>query len=796
MIQSRTTNPRRCLLNEAIADGFKTKAFHQRTLQRLQNTWESLSTEQTTWLQSCIARVNSEETATAKTRLARKLTKATEQSVRTTAQGASRFANAERVRNLTSQSLPQPLLDLLSKGPKFALTQSPSHQTNRLVEIGVERAIQALRWRDHFHRHPQTASAAPAVRLPASFNNTAANQAPVSDRPTEAAYKETKKRIQAAFKHRRPPGASNANKEQLEALKSLRKDESIIVKPSDKGKGLVLLNKDDYVTKAQTVTSTYQKLKGDPTRKTEAETKRIIKTRLQDKVESRTIMALLPQSSRAAELYGLPKDHKPDIPLRPIVSACGDPLDKITWFLERIATQLLHHVPAHLKNTDEYLNRLKQQYPDNKLPEKSIIFSVDVVNLYGNIPPDEATEALLELLADHHSEINTFNLETDDLRALLTHCLSNNNLRFGSHYYRQVTGIAMGSRIAPPLAIIFMGALERKFLEATTHKPDIYMRYIDDVLGVWTHGEDKLLEFVSELNSIHPSIKFTMESSTKTGSIAFLDTTISVKPDGSYTTELYIKPTSAGVIMNYDSAQPATTKRAVLKSQIQRAIRLSSDEEAQHRSINLISELFANNGYPKRAIKSAVWRALHPTRPEQQKKKDSTTRIILPYIDDDVARTVNGIIKNSGLDLRPAWTNNNTIRQRLVRSALEPPPCPGGGRACNTCAAGLAGRCHTSNVVYKITCCLCNITYVGETGRMIRYRFNEHLADARNRRCDSPFGDHFRDSHPNHPVKPADLAITILQKTNNIKDRKIAESIHIREELPKLNTQATSWLLL
>ena len=558
---------------------------------------------------------------------------------------------------------------------------------------------------------------------------------------------------------------------------------------------MVLLNREDYVTKAQTITATYEKLKGDPTKKTEAATKRLVKSCLKDKVDSRTITALLPQSSRAAELYGLPKDHKPGIPLRPIVSACGDPLDKITWFLERIATQLLAHVPAHLRNTEDYLARLNQQYPGHHLPEGAIVFSVDVVNLYGNIPPDEAIEDFLELVTDHRSDINTFDLETNDLRSLLTHCLANNHLRFGHDYYRQVTGIAMGSRIAPPLAIIFMGALEQKFLEAATHKPDIYMRYIDDVLGVWTHGVDRLREFLSELNSVHPTIQFTMDSSAETGSLAFLDTTISVKPDGHYSTELFIKPTSAGIIMHQDSAQPTTTKRAVLNAQVQRAIRLSSDEAAKHRSIELITQLFLNNGYPRQAIKSAVWRARQPTQPEQQ-KKEKTTRVVLPFIDDEVARTVHGILKGSGLNLSPAWSNGNTIRQRLVRSALDPPPCPGGGRACNTCAAGLAGRCHTANTVYKITCRLCQATYIGETGRMVRYRFNEHLADARHRRPDTPFGDHYNDHHQSHSIKPEDLCITILQRTNNIKDRKIAESIHIREEMPKLNTQVASWTLL
>ena len=47
--------------------------------------------------------------------------------------------------------------------------------------------------------------------------------------------------------------------------------------------------------------------------------------------------------------------------MRPIVSACGDPIDKLSWFLERIITQLLIFVPAHLKNTYDFLDRLKKK---------------------------------------------------------------------------------------------------------------------------------------------------------------------------------------------------------------------------------------------------------------------------------------------------------------------------------------------------------------------------------------------------------------------------------------------------
>ena len=46
----------------------------------------------------------------------------------------------------------------------------------------------------------------------------------------------------------------------------------------------------------------------------------------------------------------------------------------------------------------------------------------------------------------------------------------------------------MGSRVAPPLAIVFMNAIESLLLTAPTsqHQPITYIRYIDDVLGIWT----------------------------------------------------------------------------------------------------------------------------------------------------------------------------------------------------------------------------------------------------------------------------------------------------------------------
>lgn len=74
------------------------------------------------------------------------------------------------------------------------------------------------------------------------------------------------------------------------------------------------------------------------------------------------------------------------------------------------------------------------------------------------------------------------------------------------------------------------------------------MRYIDDVLGVWTHREGALDEFLAHINGSHPNINFTMESTTNQGGLALLDTLITLKHKCS--TEGYIEPTSLGVLIH------------------------------------------------------------------------------------------------------------------------------------------------------------------------------------------------------------------------------------------------------
>ena len=84
--------------------------------------------------------------------------------------------------------------------------------------------------------------------------------------------------------------------------------------------------------------------------------------------------------------------------------------------------------------------------------------------------------------------------------------LTMNNFSFNNEHYLQVHGTAMGTRMAPSYANLFMGRFEQHAIANALHKPLIWWRFIDDIFLIWTEGEEHLKHFISHLSSIHPYI--------------------------------------------------------------------------------------------------------------------------------------------------------------------------------------------------------------------------------------------------------------------------------------------------
>ena len=186
----------------------------------------------------------------------------------------------------------------------------------------------------------------------------------------------------------------NLSDEQHAAIEHLAKDKTIVVTKADKGNAVVVQNIDDYQAKVMTIlndTSKFQLLNEDPARKRE--------TRLQGylrslKLAKEVTKAIQPCGSRAVVLYGLPKIHKGGAPVRPIISAIGIYNYKLAKWLAGILTPLWKESPFMLKDTFEFVNKVKEIKTDTD----KFMLSFDVESLFTNVPTDETIEIMLKKL--------------------------------------------------------------------------------------------------------------------------------------------------------------------------------------------------------------------------------------------------------------------------------------------------------------------------------------------------------------------------------------------------------------
>ena len=153
--------------------------------------------------------------------------------------------------------------------------------------------------------------------------------------------------------------------------------------------------------------------------------------------------------------------------------------------------------------------------------------------------------------------------------------LKNNSFEFGNKIKQQISGTAIGTKFGPPYACIFVSNLETKFPEGQHLQPLAWLRYIDDIFLMWTHGEESLEKFLEELNDFNQNIKFTSDYSAK--NIPFLDLKVGLK-DGKITTDLHVKPTDHHQYLHFSSAHPNHTKRSLVFSQTLRMSRLCSNK--------------------------------------------------------------------------------------------------------------------------------------------------------------------------------------------------------------------------
>ena len=122
-----------------------------------------------------------------------------------------------------------------------------------------------------------------------------------------------------------PRTKSNVTKDEQSALRSLANNRNIVIKPADKGGGLVVMNTKDYVFEAHRQlnnTKFYRKIYVKNTKDIDAEINKTVRSLWeQDEIDLNCLSYLTPESTKPGRFYMLPKIHKNKLPPpgRPIV---------------------------------------------------------------------------------------------------------------------------------------------------------------------------------------------------------------------------------------------------------------------------------------------------------------------------------------------------------------------------------------------------------------------------------------------------------------------------------------------
>ena len=119
--------------------------------------------------------------------------------------------------------------------------------------------------------------------------------------------------------------------------------------------------------------------------------------------------------------YGLPKIHKPDTPLRPIVSSCGSVTYGVAKELTKILKPLVGKFPHHINSTQDFVEQVKHI----TLGPGECLSSNDVSALFTLVSVDPALNIIRDLLGKYHTLKERTVLAVTDIILLLEFCLKN-----------------------------------------------------------------------------------------------------------------------------------------------------------------------------------------------------------------------------------------------------------------------------------------------------------------------------------------------------------------------------------
>ena len=299
-------------------------------------------------------------------------------------------------------------------------------------------------------------------------------------------------------------------------LRFLRENPEICIINVDKSIDVAIMFRSEYNTKLSLIFDNNKNFEKIPNYNIEKDLKAfrdMLKKHLGQSVSSKTLTYLEPNSTTSIS-YGMIKLHKPEKGLRPITTGYNSITCNAQTYLKGFVDPMLSQCTYLVDSPAKFKERLLADLPKFD-PEKHTIVSYDAVKLFTNVNTNRVVSHVLDTIykspdlyfKEKDEKGNRYPIPSrSDFRIFMQKVLKDFNVcQNNLGYYRQIGGLAMGSKLSGALSNLFIHLMEETVVSKLIKNKTIihWQRFADDVLCICEKDSvDLILNKINALDKI------------------------------------------------------------------------------------------------------------------------------------------------------------------------------------------------------------------------------------------------------------------------------------------------------
>ena len=334
---------------------------------------------------------------------------------------------------------------ILNRGLNFCVTPLTLNVTNVLVDY--RKYERSVKWVEFFaDKDTEDNSDKENTWKKDIFPKEKSNLPPNSSIAVKTFLSSVKSEITGSIYNKSKSNISKEESDALAQLVKLQRNCVIIIKPCDKGAGIIICDYQKYIASCEkelkSTTKNGNKYYNPISPANFAESQKDINATLKKALDEKHISksehdAMSATDKKPGKLYQLFKVHKkfvePDLPpARPIISGCGSITENMSLFIDHHTKHLVPLIPSFLQDTPHLLREL-EVLKTKGLPQGTFPVSIDVVGLYTNIPHNEGVDSVKRVLNTRKDP----EVPTDTLIKFLELVLKHNIFEFNGNLFQQ-----------------------------------------------------------------------------------------------------------------------------------------------------------------------------------------------------------------------------------------------------------------------------------------------------------------------------------------------------------------------